>query len=225
MENSYKVVTIGQAITKNLIDNYGHRDKIFTYYNGYDESDYLNIRNINYKCNENSFIHLGSIKNSKNREIDLLIEAIKFVSNPKTKSQKVTFTFLGDLTKEEIAKINNCGLNNYIKVRKPRSKKLALEEAAKYKFSLFYGVPEQKSYISSKLFDYIRLRKPILGICIGNESEEILSKVKNCVVTGFDADLISKKIEEIIKRPYILNNEYSNYDRLNSLIGIEKLLN
>lgn len=224
IRNSNKVVTIGKAITENLVHNYGYKEKIVTCYNGYDENDFLGIKNQSETIHENNFIHLGSIKKSKNRKIDLLINSIeKFVSDPKNQIYNVTFTFLGDLTKDEIDKITNTGLEKYIKIRNPISKKLALKEAMQYKFCLFYGVPGQKTYISSKVFDYIRLGKPILGICSGNESEQILSDIKNCRVSNFDTDNIVKNIEEIIKENYTINTDYTKFSRLNTLKRIETL--
>lgn len=68
-------------------------------------------------------------------------------------------------------------------------------------YLLFYGVPNETTIISSKLPEYIRLNKPIIGICKGNEAELIIQKTGTGEVCDFD----ESAIEPLLMK--MLNNE------------------
>ena len=70
-------------------------------------------------------------------------------------------------------------------------------------YLLFYGVPGETTVISSKLPEYIRLHKPIIGICKGNEAAVIIQNTGTGEVCDFDESSISSLLVRV------LNNEIS----------------
>jgi hypothetical protein len=65
-------------------------------------------------------------------------------------------------------------------------------------YLLFYGVPGKTTIISSKIPEYIRLNKPIIGICKGNEAETIIQKTGTGEVCDFDESSIESLLMKML---------------------------
>ncbi len=76
-------------------------------------------------------------------------------------------------------------------------------------YLLFYGVPNETTIVSSKLPEYIKLNKPIIGICKGNEAELIIQKTGTGEVCDFDENSI-----EVLLRKALNNEIYYHPDHM-----------
>jgi hypothetical protein len=103
--------------------------------------------------------------------------------------------------------LDKYNLKSIVKTNKPLSKKEALKLSQDYNYLLLYGVPNQKTYISSKLFEYIKIGKPIIGICKGNEAEAIINF--NLFGKCYDFDDIEAAIIDVLNNniTYLKNEE------------------
>ena len=94
------------------------------------------------------------------------------------------------MTGQELENLSDLFLSGIVKYRPSVSKEQAFSVVTEYKYLLFYGVPGHKSVVSSKLLEYLRMGKPILGICKGNEAAEIINKTGVGEVVDFDKEEI-----------------------------------
>ena len=146
-------------------------------------------------------LHLGSISNSKKRSIEVLFNVLRdLVLDKKINPNEFELTLLGNLTKEESNIIKSLNISSIVTLHAPLPKKEALKFASTFDYFLFFGVPGQKSYISSKLFDYIKLKKPIIGICRGNEAELIIINNSLGNVYGFSYKDINRAFLDVIDK-------------------------
>jgi hypothetical protein len=67
-------------------------------------------------------------------------------------------------------------------------------------YLLFLGVKNETTIISSKLFDYLNLQIPIIGICKGNEAETLINDTQTGEVCDFNKEDIENLIEKAVKK-------------------------
>jgi len=117
---------------------------------------------------------------------------------------------------DEKERISNYGLNEVISFLPQMNKKEGfsfIEKQADY--LLFYGVPNQTTIISSKLPEYIKLAKPIIGICKGNEAEIIIKKTGTGEVCDFDEKSIEKLLMKVVKDEIFFKPQIAEIQKFN----------
>jgi glycosyltransferase involved in cell wall biosynthesis len=111
-----------------------------------------------------------------------------------------------DLLKSESSLIKKLRIDDIVTVNTIINRGDALREMKHCDFLLFQGDKHRMSVVSTKLMEYIFMKKPILGICKGNEAEHIIEKTSTGIVTGFKVD----EIVDGLKR--MLNNNSSDFN-------------
>lgn len=206
LRNTDLAVTIGDSLTADL-EGIIKSSKIKTIYNG-SEKEYFQDLNYNatqkQKGNQVHIIHFGSILKSKDRDISCLI---KFLKNYTFSGKRIIFEFIGNLNYKEqmlFSSIENKNLE--IRIKKPIPKlegfQYILDNAD---FLFLYGDPGQKTFISSKLFEYLFLAKPILAICLGNDAEKIIKKANAGLVADFHENSISEIFNKALSHNFIFS--------------------
>ena len=171
-----------------------------TVYMGYDEQDYVNLINVKKKSEHRKIriAHFGNIGYSRERDsLPLWHALMELKSNGAIDPSCFELSFWCNNVKEESIMIKKLGLDNIVFfnefVSKTEGLKIIIE---KFDYLLLYGSPGQRSEVTSKLFDYLRLGKPILGICKGNEAEGIIRQTGSGEVCDFN----KKEIAELFKK-------------------------
>jgi glycosyltransferase involved in cell wall biosynthesis len=172
-------------------------------------------------------IHFGNIGFSRIRSIEPLIGALsQLKARAIINEENFELSIYGRLLATERKMIRKAGLEDVIKcygyidraegIAKMRNACDAL---------LFYGDPSARSVISSKLVEYIFMDKPILGICKGNDSENIITQTNTGLVVGFSQEAIAKGFEDIMNFGELRPNwtrimSYSREEQTKQLIEI-----
>jgi hypothetical protein len=85
---------------------------------------------------------------------------------------------------------------------------------------------DNRLIITGKIYEYIAARKPVL--CLGPENGEaaiIISKLKNGICLDYsDSEKIKSYILGVMKNPFIMNNDHSEYSRRNLTQKLASLL-
>lgn len=191
---SEKIVCATRTITEYFKDTY-QQENVHTIYNGYNKSDF-----IAYDKGGNTddgppatLIHLGQLAGSRKRSIRPLLDALMALyEDDVINRKKFELLFLGTLTGQELENFSDLFLSGIVKYRPSVSKEQAFNVVAGYKYLLFYGVPGHKSVVSSKLLEYLRMGKPVIGICRGNEAAEIIDLTGVGEVVGYDKEEIKE---------------------------------
>ena len=171
----------------------------------------------------------GSFSKSKTSiDVTPMIEAIKSICQKY--SPKVSFYFIGNLSDHEVKLIETIKSETNAKVAiSPRVDKA---EGLKFlsnniDYLLFLGVKNETTIISSKLFDYLNLQIPIIGICKGNEAEALINDTQSGEVCDFYKEDIENLIEKAIKKKLKFSpqkEKISFFTRENQAILLGKLM-
>jgi glycosyltransferase involved in cell wall biosynthesis len=210
------VITVGENITEYFKT---YTSNISTIFNSHELNSQSS--NIIKKKHTNliKFIHFGSLGASKDRNLLYFFEALKLLKLQN--DFNFIIDFIGNISSNEKKLFELFELNDVVNFKKPISREQRESTFSNYDFALLIGVEGQKTYISSKVFDYIEYKLPILAICKGNEVEEIISSNKFGITCDFDANSILNafKYSKLNKEIYYLNynDQYSSKFQMNKL--------
>lgn len=173
------------AVTPNSSQNYRNifnllYDKVCTITNGYDEDDFNNVK-YNYTKNEKfTILYYGTLY--LNRNLSKIIDSINsLIENQYIKKSEIILKIIGksdNLIKNSMLRNDKFGVLEFIDYL-PHKK--CLEEGAKSDMLVLYVGEEDefKSVYPGKVFEYLRLLKPIIAISPKNsEVEQLLITTK-----------------------------------------------
>jgi len=183
---SAAVVTIGSNISRFFSDKYG-KAEVHTVYNGYDQVSQPWGERKQTGDGVMRFVHFGSLNLSVMRSVAPLFDGLALLKPACAAAGKAfAVTFIGNYTSDEMALVGALGLGDVVTFQAPVGKQAGLRDIAEnYDGLILYGVPGNSGFISGKLLEYINLRKPIIGICRGNEAANIIELTRTGAVCGF----------------------------------------
>lgn len=208
-----KIITISPIAKENYINTFNiNPSKIHVITNGYDESDFLNLPSNN-KNDKFTIIYNGSLYLERNpniilKSINSLID--KFIID----KNKIEIKFIGTCTPDIYKTIFENNKYNIIKYIQYLPHIQSLKETSKANLLLLLigKNPRLKSVYTGKIFEYLRLKKPILSISPKNSVVEHLLFSTNCG-KNFEYDDIYN-ITNYIKNLYDKwNNNDSKFNR------------
>lgn len=199
--NSEFIITIGKNLSNYFIKQYPDK-KVFTVYNGYLKKEFQNINITNKPFNAIKIAHFGSFGYSKKRDTAPLYNALLQLQKEKLISSKnFELALIGRYKKSEKLEIDKLDLNDIVKFYPPFANKQKGYQflTTNFNYFLVYGLEGDTTLIGSKVFDYMMLNKPVIGICKGNEVENIIKQTNIGLVSGFDMASIYNTIHVVIK--------------------------
>lgn len=202
VKNSDYILTVSEPITDYFKKTY-KINNVKTITNGYDDDDFKNLKKINLGDGIN-IVYTGRFFNSsQDIVIDCLIEAIKELN-----LQNVNFHFYGDYNEEEIAKMKSIKnvpiiINDLVK----REKAIEIQKSAD--ILLFVTGKKRSSVASTKLFEYLAVKRPIFALTKGTIAEKIINETQ----TGICVDPNDKDQIKLVLKKLIV--DYPNYSFFN----------
>jgi hypothetical protein len=222
-----KIITVG-----NTLSNYFKRQyapiPCDTVFNGFEPNDFPTISRKKHKSHV-SFATFGKFSLSKSSiNIDRLMTAIQRICT--ANGTFVSFNFIGELSEKEVSMIGQLASNTRstiaISPHVNKSEGLAfLSDHIDY--MIFLGVENEPTIISSKLFDFINLGIPIIGICKGNEAEQLIQETQTGETCSFSADDITRLLEKAVQKNIHFNPlriKINQYTRENQAKRLESML-
>ncbi|APH18610.1 glycosyltransferase [Clostridium botulinum] len=221
---SDKIITTTSMARDNYIKLFNlHQNKAITITNGYDEEDYmlLNHSKVNAKF---SVVSNGSFYLDRNPYT--FLKAIKNILRMKLiKEDDIEIIFIGTIENEIKNNIEAMDINNIIKYEgyMPHLKSLHKANSANLLLLVVGREDKVKSIFPGKVFEYLRLKKPILALSPRKSVvEELLNETKSGINVEYD-DI--KSIENSVleyynnwkyeKRFQLNENEIKKYERKN----------
>lgn len=230
IDSSKAVVTIGSNLSQYFHERY-HMDRVFTVYNGYDPHDFEGLDGIRrQKTDKTRIAYFGGFSKSRPTNIRPFLKAIKRLKDDELiKGNTFEISLIGNYTRGEHRLVQGSNVGDIIKFYPPMNKQEGFRKlVSEYDFLLFHGVRGKQTIISSKLLEYINLGKPIIGICKGNEAEEIIARTGTGEVCDFDVDSIYTLFVKFIEGRYRYNPnelEIEKYDRRVQTSQIADIIN
>jgi glycosyltransferase involved in cell wall biosynthesis len=201
------VTTVGRIMKSELLERFPEisRDKVITIYNGYDEDDFSEANAINNSLktsdektkqpDEVFFTYTGNLYPPRTPEY--FIEAMKHLLRVKALPSGLKVRFFGNYHKDMISLLTSKELADHLSIVPAIPHKEVITEIMKSDLLLlFLPAKEGKGVLTSKVFEYLRSRKPILAM-IPDQAEisEILCLEKKHYFCPMED---TKKISELI---------------------------
>ncbi len=191
VNNAAGIITIGENLSNYFKQMY--QVNVDTVYNGYDSDDFIEADATEFfQGSKIKVVHFGGLNASRSSNRNNLFLALKkLLDDNKINNTNFELHFIGNITEKEKMLAQQSGLNDLI-IFTPQMEKSAgfCKIKQEFNYVLFYGVKDNTTIISSKLPEYMRLGKPVLGICKGNEAEDIIRKSGIGEVCDFDVQSI-----------------------------------
>ncbi|MFN3412327.1 MAG: glycosyltransferase, partial [Exilispira sp.] len=184
--------------------------KIKVIYNGFDEDDFKNYKKEYVKSDYLNIAYLGTIYNSK-RNPENFFKAISILNEDPEYKNKIKLAFIGHdsyILKKFIKKYH---LNTFVKIIKRIPHQDLFNKLNGYDcFLLIIG---KVNIISGKIFEYLRLQKPIFAL--GKKEFEVAQIIKKTdsgvIVDISDINEIVSTLKQFIemKKKNSFNNKFS----------------
>ncbi len=199
LKNSTASVFVTESMKEDYIAKYDFlKDKSHVLYWGYDEEDFENITTI--KSNEEIIVHAGNIFDYQN--IPPFWEKVKSEID---KGRKLKIKFIGTVAPAIKNSISEIGLDKYTEYVGFLPYKKMIEELRSASFLLM--CPSEKRHVPGKLFEYLRIGKPIIAFADDNE------EVKN-ILTETNAGMVFKYSEDAAEMLNGSINYCTNIDKV-----------
>ncbi len=193
VKQSAAIITIANTISHYFRKCYG-KGNVYTVYNGYDDDDFpqAQIAESLPPPKKKLIYHFGNLNLSRAADRSGLFEALSFLKERgEIQADIFKVVFVGKFSADELQLIKKNKLEDIVVLKSYMPKREGIREIiTEASGLLFYGVKDEGSIVSSKLPEYIRMNKPILGICEGNEAANIIRDTHTGLVSDFDIESI-----------------------------------
>jgi glycosyltransferase involved in cell wall biosynthesis len=161
-------------------------DKFQVIYNGYDESDFNNIR-VENRSERFEIIHAGLVTPDFRNPLPLLEAAAGLISDGSLPREQVKITFLGGdwwvSSPEFTAEVKRLGLDGVVSVEGRVSHQDAIKRLAHAAaLLLLQASDDTRSLIPAKAFEYLRIGRPVLAMTLEGATADLLKDREHCFI-------------------------------------------
>lgn len=187
VKTSDAVVTIGDE-AQEYVEKYGvDKSKFFSIKNGYDEDDFQNIHIQNEKNSKFTLCHNGTIYIG--RDPSILLKIInRLIDKGAIDKEKIQWIFNGNMEERYKVPLNKEDKYNIIKYNGYITHEKSIEISINSDVLVLFGEHGEgaKVIYTGKVFEYLRMKKPIL--CFSSEGvlNELLSETRTGEVFEYD---------------------------------------
>jgi len=220
-----KIITVPWHHKQQLCEQHGvSEDMVEVITNGYDESDFEQLGAISLYPRKPTIIFMGSFPGSEFREIFL-----KFLGIVRELNKGIEVICVGRVASQ----MQNVQMDDLTLIYNlPRRKALALCSGSDF---LLLVLPSHTLWeISGKLFEYLRIRKPILGICPeGGDAARIIKGAEAGYILSYNEEQMKQQLTGAVEKwergefaDFHPNMEYvTQYERKELTRRLSELLN
>jgi glycosyltransferase involved in cell wall biosynthesis len=214
---STAVTSIAGPITRYYRETY-HPPHTEVISNAFDPEDFKNSREV--VTFDGSFFHIVftgrfAMSDQRNR-VDFFFTAIRsLLENEKDLAKKIKIHLVGEYRKHELSELNDLIRQGIIQCHGfvERSKSLAFQRAAD--LLLIITLPDRRSSVSAKIFEYLNAGKPILALTHQTVLEEIITATK----TGWNVhpqkpEAIAGLLRKIMTDTAFYNSLQPDHDKI-----------
>ncbi len=193
------LVTVSDPLSRYFRDHYGH-ERVITVANGFDpEENAMTLPEVTLEPGCFHVVHTGRFALSDaGCDIAPLVEALQGLLAARSElARTLRLHLLGDLARRErklLAPLEECGL---VRVHGAVDRAQALAFQRRADLLLLVTDPNRRSVASTKIFEYLQARRPILALTGPTFAAEIVAKTRSGWVVS---PLAAKEIRNILER-------------------------
>lgn len=196
------VITIGDRLSGYFQNQYP-RARVFTVRNGFDPADFDGLAGLEREPDGVlRFFHFGSMDRSRQRDSAPLFQAIaRLKADGDIAPGGCEFRFIGNYTERELSAAARHGIADIVTFHPPVAKADGFAEILRTgDYLLLFGIEGADTIIPSKLYEYLRLGKPVVGICAGNEAERIIRETAVGEIADFSPPAVHALLKKAVRR-------------------------
>ena len=222
IENAKKIIFVTESLKQDYIKKYPSTvEKSFVLYWGYNEEDFTDLtpnpipKEVNFD-NQKVIVHAGNIFDYQNPEM-----LWREIERRLDKGEKFRIKFIGTVAPLIKQSIKNYGLESITENLGFLPYHKMLEELSNADYLLVCAT--EKRHVPGKLFEYLRIGKPI--IAFGNDNEEvkqILNETKSGWLFRYDEEL-KGIFDKPIRNKFDIE-QIKKYDRKNIAEKLREIL-
>jgi len=234
LQSAALIVTATRGIADDYASYYGShlRAKTFTLFNGHDEADFAFLQDLSAlqnhdKMADNTFTisYFGALY--ARRSLKALLRAMQMPAFRTT----VRLKLYGNYHRETLLEIEQSGVQDRVEILPPLEHRAALQHMlASDSLLLVINSGSPRGTLTSKLFEYLRLNKPILALAPENsEAADLLAESGHPAPVPMESsDQIATALQRLIDErytPHAYHYPAARYERRQQINGLYALLN
>lgn len=220
--NARKIIFVTESMKQDYVKKYPFiKEKSYVLYWGYNEEDFTDLtpnpipKEVNFD-NQKVIVHAGNIFDYQNPEM-----LWKEIRNSLIKGEKFRIKFIGTVAPIIKQSIKNYGLESITEYLGFLPYHKMLEELSNADYLLVCAT--EKRHVPGKLFEYLRIGKPIIAFGHDNEEvKQILDETKSGWLFRYDEEL-----KGIFDKPILNKSNFEQikkFDRKNIAEKLKEIL-
>lgn len=181
------IITVEEALRKEYTEEYGILpEKVFAIMNGYDEEDFCGIEKIPHNS-KFTLCHNGTVYIDRN-PVKVLLAINELIQEGKISPTEIRWIFNGEVEKywkEEIAAVDKYQIvhyNGYLS----HAKSISIAINSDILVMLGISGEDLPTGCNGKMFEYMRMMKPILNLSSDRTSKEVINRTQTGESFGYD---------------------------------------
>ncbi|MEN6445249.1 MAG: glycosyltransferase family 4 protein [Candidatus Cloacimonas sp.] len=205
LKDAALIVAASKGIVEDISNHFDSklRDKTFLLYNGNDEEDFADLKEVKTDPDKYSLSYFGTI--TAKLSLKWLLRAIKELKQENKLPAGFCLYFYGNYHRETYQEIQQSGVEEIVKIIPQLTHKDALA-AMQSSDALLLLINSNTSHgvITSKVFEYLRIGKPILAVIPkqGEAAELLAESGQNNICPMESSSAIKKALEKLFADRY-----------------------
>jgi len=230
LQDASLIVTATEGIAEDISEQFGNflKEKTFILYNGHDEEDFLSLPAFSTDKSKYTLSYFGALY--AKRSLKWLLKALQDLRKENKLPPNFSLHLYGNYHIETLQEIKQSGIENLVQIIPQLSHKEALTAMlSSDALLLLMNSDSPKGTLTSKIFEYLRLKKPVLALIPANgEAAELLKENgQNFICPMESSSAIKSCIEKLFAdREKGLECQYlaDKYDRKKQIAELNQRL-
>jgi glycosyltransferase involved in cell wall biosynthesis len=200
VKNADIVINVTEVITSRAIDKFGEdKEKFVTIHNGYDEDDIAKFRKTKAPTDTLVMTSIGTLYCGRDGK-PFIRAAARAIESGKIERHKLNINLIDGRHPDLIKEVEKLEISDVVRIVPRIPQEEAFTALAKSHIAVLVGSDMEKIAMTTKVYEYAGMGKPILALVPQGVVHDFVSKCGGWCVDGSDEGGILKIIETIFEQ-------------------------